>query len=235
MQTIDKPADALADALREWFALDTWTLREGLLLLAGIDPHRADCFKLAGDGGWQPVTHPAYSRIGQPPAAEWRDDGPVVRGVGFSPDDVLLLHELSRHWHAKPEHAGMTRATPAHFVEWAQSKGFAPPWLAVAQAAGIVPTQPAASAAQPSATAAPAEWMTKAQAEARHIIQRQAARNLFPSQQDIADEVAAALRNRGIFGADGKPLTGATVKRHALKGISSAGKKAQSTVPSRGK
>jgi len=37
------------------------------------------------------------------------------------------------------------------------------------------------------------------------------------------------------MGADGKPLSGATIKRHALKGISSAQDKQLSTSPRRGK
>jgi hypothetical protein len=51
----------------------------------------------------------------------------------------------------------------------------------------------------------------------------------------IADEIAADFRKRRIFGTDGKPLSGGNIKRNALKGISSAVKKAQSTTLKRGK
>ena len=81
------------------------------------------------------------------------------------------------------------------------------------------------------------EWRELAREESRRIIKRQAAVGRFPSQQDIADEVAADFRKRTppIHGADGKPLSGATIKRHALKGISSATKKARATPIHRGK
>jgi hypothetical protein len=79
------------------------------------------------------------------------------------------------------------------------------------------------------------EWKRQAREVALAIVKREAARDWYPPQSRIADEVAADLRKRGIFGADGKPLTGATIKRHALKGISSAVKKSQSTKMGRGK
>jgi hypothetical protein len=33
--------ERIANALREWLRYETWTLREGLLMLTGIDPHHA--------------------------------------------------------------------------------------------------------------------------------------------------------------------------------------------------
>ena len=81
------------------------------------------------------------------------------------------------------------------------------------------------------------EWRELAQAKAREIISERAARDLFPSQIVIAESIAADFRNRTppIHGTDGKPLSGATIKRHALKGISSATKKARPTTINRGK
>lgn len=147
MQTIDKPSDATAAALREWFTLDTWMVREGLLLLAGIDPNRAHSLILAGTG-WRSDTNPAWAAIGYPPSAEWRGDGPPVeRGLRFAPDELMRLHKLTDHWYRRPEHEGMTREAPAYYIAWAQSKGLAPSWLAIALDAGIVPTEPAPAAA----------------------------------------------------------------------------------------
>ena len=71
--------------------------------------------------------------------------------------------------------------------------------------------------------------------DARAIIERQAERDLYPSQIDIADEVAKVLREKKTFGPGGKPLTGATIKRHALKGISSATNETRSIGIHRGK
>lgn len=80
-------------------------------------------------------------------------------------------------------------------------------------------------------------WREHAQTMAREIITRQAERDLYPPQKDIADEIAARFRKRvpQVLGTDGKPLAGATIKRHALKGISSAKRKVQSTTLKRGK
>lgn len=66
------------------------------------------------------------------------------------------------------------------------------------------------------------EWKDKARARAREIIKQRKAQDLYPDQLAIADEIAKEFRTDGIVGADGKPLTGSTIKRHALKGISSA-------------
>lgn len=66
------------------------------------------------------------------------------------------------------------------------------------------------------------EWVGKARQRAGEIIERQRAKDLYPSQIDIADEIAKEFRAAGILGAEGKPLSGGYIKRQALKGITSA-------------
>lgn len=78
-------------------------------------------------------------------------------------------------------------------------------------------------------------WKVKARERADEIIKRQRARDLHPSQEAIADEIAKEFRQACIVGAGGKPLTGAYIKRHALKGISSAQNRQLSTSIRRGK
>lgn len=78
-------------------------------------------------------------------------------------------------------------------------------------------------------------WKAKARERADEIIKRQRAKDLHPSQEDIADEIAREFRAEGVMGAGGKPLTGAYIKRHALKGISSAQNRQLSTSIRRGK
>jgi len=107
-------------------------------------------------------------------------------------------------------------------------------FVAVDEAASAEPA-PAAQQATEPAQASDDAWKEQARDAARAIVKREAAHDRYPPQSRIADEVAAALRARGIFGADGKPLTGATIKRHALRGISSAAKQSQSTTIKRGK
>lgn len=78
-------------------------------------------------------------------------------------------------------------------------------------------------------------WKAKARERAGEIIKRQRAKDLYPSQEDIADEIAREFRADGVVGAGGKPLTGAYIKRHALKGVSSTQNRQLSTSIRRGK
>lgn len=78
-------------------------------------------------------------------------------------------------------------------------------------------------------------WKAQARQRAKEIIKRQRDKDLFPSQLDIADEIAREFRAAGIYGSGGKALTGAYIKRHALHGISSQQAKLQSVAPRRGK
>lgn len=79
------------------------------------------------------------------------------------------------------------------------------------------------------------DWKCKARQMASEIIKRQRAKDLYPNQKDIADEIAGRFRADRVMGAGGKPLTGAYIKRHALKGISSAQNRQPSTSIRRGK
>ena len=78
-------------------------------------------------------------------------------------------------------------------------------------------------------------WKTRARTMADEIIERDTKKSLFPSQNDIADEIARKFRVDGIVGNNGKPLTGTTIKRHALLGITSSLNKLKATENSRGK
>lgn len=78
-------------------------------------------------------------------------------------------------------------------------------------------------------------WKTKARERAAEIIKSQRGKDLYPNQESLGDEIAREFRAAGIVGADGKPLSGATIKRHALKGVSSAQGKQLSTRTGRGK
>ena len=79
--------------------------------------------------------------------------------------------------------------------------------------------------------------ITRVHEMAKAIIDRQKTRDLYPSQVDIADEIAKELRSAKppFVGVGGKPLTGAYIKRHMLNGISSAQNRKRSTTPRRGK
>lgn len=78
-------------------------------------------------------------------------------------------------------------------------------------------------------------WKAEAKKMAVELINRDREKDLYPSQDNLADEIAKKFRSVGVLGAAGKPLTGAYIKRHALNGISSAQGKQLSTANSRGK
>lgn len=80
-------------------------------------------------------------------------------------------------------------------------------------------------------------WKEIARTKAQAIIKRDYEKDLFPSQLNIADEIAEEFRNAKpqVVGVGGKPLTAAYIKRHALKNISSELGKQLSTPASRGK
>jgi hypothetical protein len=80
-----------------------------------------------------------------------------------------------------------------------------------------------------------AEWKLLACQRAIEIVERDRAKDLFPSQVNIADEIARKFRKDGTVGEGGKPLTGAYIKRHALKGISSKKSRQLSTKIRRSK
>ena len=114
-------------------------------------------------------------------------------------------------------------------AEWAvveaKWNGLPPEFLALA--ASVLPV--VAATLPPIKSEANNDLFFKAQARAIEIINRQKLEDLYPSQLNISDEIAREFRAAGIFGSDGKPLSGATIKRHALKGISSAKNKQLST------
>ncbi len=108
--------------------------------------------------------------------------------------------------------------------EWLHREGALYKWEPVAKA-----TQPK----EPDETTV--DWMEAARQRAIEYIKEMKARDLYPNQEAIADKVASEFRASGRVGTDGKPLSGAYIKRHALKGISSAIAKQLSTTKRQGK
>lgn len=199
--------------LRAWLEYPTWSLREGLFLLAGIDPHRSDCISsnescttfnssippgtLPHDAGW--------NRIGYRPRGwEVGSDGVPCRvnGPVCSHEDFVALGKLMEHWHRTPAHDGMTRATPAHFIGWAESANLAPPWLDAVRCAGYLPSAPAVAAPEPVAAPAEAVPVTPKGLQKREMVKRHAARwpTIKTDMQDAAKNGLAAAAKAGERG-----------------------------------
>ena len=129
-----------------------------------------------------------------------------------------------RNWHQTAIAMGLT------YHSWID--GYMDATTAIAQQDNTATPAPVVAE---SASDGDKPWKEKAIARAYEIIKRDGAKDLYPSQMDTADEIAKQFRQDGLNGAEGKPLTGAYIKRHALNGISSAQSKLASTVTRRGK
>lgn len=232
--------DHAVSELRAWLQLDTWTVREGLLLLVGIDPHRADDLVLE-KSGFSTAPQPSWARITARPglSPDQVDDVGCPRITGFVLDlfQIQLLSRLLNLWVSNPAHTLAGRHAPSYFREWASSKGCTPFWFAWATDAGLSePVEQATDTTMPAPVVAESvsggnePWKEQARARAYEIIKRDKEKDLYPSQVNIADEIAKQFRSDGLMGTDGKPLTGAYIKRHALNGISSAQSKLVSTA-----
>ena len=135
--------------------------------------------------------------------------GKLVRGIlGISPASVVTVNAS--------EGAASYVGQLAAFQPQATTPSPAPVW-AVSEFGGDAP------------------WKEQARTRAYEIIKRDGAKDLYPNQVDIADEIAKQFRRDGVNGIGGKPLTGTYIKRHALNGISSEQGKQLSTAISRGK
>lgn len=176
-----------AEALRQWLKYPTWSIREGLLLLAGIDPLRADCLRFNEDCtefeasadpeslptvDGVPVGGPTWCRLGSPERIESGPDGSLhIVGAVFALDDWLRLHQLMEHWSRTPEHDGVQRATPAQFIAVAERAGLPPTWLEAASLAGLLPHQsepPTCATPAPPPGAAPTHDSASAPAGGLH-------------------------------------------------------------------
>ena len=186
---------------------------------------------------------------------------PPIRGFQFVQVEAFLcaIENAARENTPEPMAAAIVQATP-HLAS-SRAAEVAPRWLVGADAhlqwrrllekaveAGELAllhfgsklpvqasTEPQTAPVVAGSAADGEAWKAKARERADEIIKRQRAKDLHPSQEDIADEIAREFRAGGVMGAGGKPLTGAYIKRHALKGISSAQNRQLSTSIRRGK
>lgn len=125
------------ETLSEWLLHDTWTLRQGLFLLVGIDPLRSDDLISVpeGDGskmGMRSAPNPTWAMITKSPTAELDEAGELrMAGYVFDPASLIALHALLSLWASNPEHPRdwQSRYKPAYFIGWARSKGRPPFWL----------------------------------------------------------------------------------------------------------
>lgn len=154
------------------------------------------------------------------------DDGALTvrhphTGLPYRPDTVRVFYEL---------------VTPDDVNSWLDKKAAGYRWNPAGDAAPVVVPGPLPAVPSSKPDELPM-WQALAKTMAHEIIKRERARDLYPSQETMANEIAVKFRseNPQIVGVGGKPLTGAYIKRHALKRISSAQSRQLSTATGRGK
>lgn len=215
-------------SLKSWATLHDVRPNDAALLLCGYDPDKGqshtakDFLMLARCFTDHAQKYPAPRRLAQWWALvlEWTE----AKKLGFTTPnrdigEALMIFDKQHH--------PRTESAPAQPAE-SDSTPVTPPAPVIAASA----SNPPLVAGGPDDGEA---WKVKARDRANEIIKRQRERDLHPSQINIADEIAREFREGGIVGAGGKPLTGAYIKRHAIKGISSAKGRQLSTSIRRGK
>jgi hypothetical protein len=126
----------LRDRLKFWLKCDTWTTRDGLRLLACIDPHDSSDLTVHYD--------PSTGRAGTSCAMR---GSPATSGFGvlgaipsfLDAGRMLQLRDLTMWWHSDPERAAQDRHAPSVFLDFAAKKGHKVQWLDVARDAGLLP------------------------------------------------------------------------------------------------
>lgn len=131
---------------------------------------------------------------------------------------------------------GIDKLSPAEWLDWADSNKLvvlALYRIEIQKRNAIHDTQPESPRSHEEKVIP--SWIPEAQKRANFYKQQQLARDLHPSQEHIADWVAEQFRREGIYGTQGKPLNSATIKRHALRGISAQQDKLRSIEKQWGK
>ena len=151
--TIDERAHAVSE-LSAWFKLDSWTVREGLLLLVGINPYRSKDLLLT-ESGFESTPNPSWARITATPglsANEVDTNGwPRITGLVIDLFQIELLSQLLNLWTSKPEHTLTGRHEPHYYLQWSSGKGCPPFWYEWASDAKLfISKAPAQTAATPA-------------------------------------------------------------------------------------
>ena len=166
-----------------------------------------------------------------PDRSEWPTDPKKLReweaksGFGASGMKKDLDHSL-------PNLESLDVVAVTDLDEWLRPTGYS---FTDALAKLATKATPGPNGRKPTSDGEEPEWQERARIRAVEIIKRQGEKDWYPSQIAIADEIARSFRDERVMGAGGKPLSGAYIKRHALKGISSADLKQLSMTIRRGK
>lgn len=154
-------------------------------------------------------------------------DPSVHRDFSLAEPDADIKNALlnAEKSHELAKALGLDQLTPPAWLDWADSNNLVVHALyrLEVQKKCVMPHAPHATQAgqlKPHKEKVMPDWIPEAQKRALSYLKQQLARDLHPSQVDVADWVAEQFRREAIYGAQGKPISGATIKRHALPRIS---------------
>lgn len=211
------------ETLTEWFDFDTWTVNEGLRLLAGIDPHRSPDL-LFGEDGFTFEENPTWARITQKPGLAMNepfDDAgfPKVIGYCIGTFQIEVMSRLLNIWVTHPDHTLNDRHPPSYFVQWAANKRLQPFWMPWAVEAGLLPQARDDAPADPEPQAAKVQdvqtdanpwyiknqqdpnpkhpWFTPARYFARELVKEDS--TLLLKREVLAEKTAKSLFAAGIY------------------------------------
>lgn len=120
---------------------------------------------------------------------------------------------------------GVDQLSPTKWLDWAESQKIVVHALYRIEVLKLKDTLNGINATKsesrmPRKEKSEPDWISKARVLAMSYREKLLDKDLHPSVTNIADWVAEELRSKGIYGAQGTPLSGATIKRHALAGMS---------------
>lgn len=208
---------------KKWARYDSLPIEQACFVLLGFEPPPLHVLRFQQDT-YNPSHEPTWDK---PP--EYDD---ALRSLGVSIKHGNISTTRITEYPYETQHVCWPE-----LIHWARSKSYAIPPELEPIAAKIEPVVLAVTVPKLEDVLEPDEdtWIEKARSRATEIIKRQRAIDLYPSQVNLSEEIAKQFRAEGIMGTDGKAISGAYIKRHALKGISSAQAKQLSIQTGRSK
>lgn len=193
-----------------WRRRGTWTLHEAAHLLVGKEPVPPERFDVhaSAHGPEQDLYAALKDAVGETK---------TLQCFPARATNALMLH----------------RVEPAHVIAWAKRCGWT---VSDALDAGqsvssndVTSMPPPQSGGKAEAIASEREGeppsseeehisIIEARRIAREIVARDKAADRYPSQTELSKVIETRLRESGVMGKQGRPLSAASIERHALRG-----------------
>lgn len=117
----------LRDSMAVWFRYDTWTVRDGLLLLSGLDPKRAK-FDREPKRGRIPHDHPSFNEVwllGVPDESRYIQTEFYEADLSSRCDKFFVYCDF---WLSGSDHKNKGKYSRGYYRKWAQGRSIDIPW-----------------------------------------------------------------------------------------------------------